>query len=86
MKVLASLLYKAAKEGSYVDPNKVYDILGLSEEDLLADQASGSESKVELFGKKLKSTDSSYVLLSVRQSVPIMSLLIDFHTGAMKRF
>ena len=48
---LASILYKAAKEGGYVDPKKVAEILGISEEDLFIDEKAGSENEDDIFGK-----------------------------------
>ena len=48
---LASILYKAAKEGSYADPKKVQEVLHISEEDLLIDERAGPENEDEMLGK-----------------------------------
>ena len=54
---MASILYKAAKEGSYVDPKKVQEILCISEEDLLDDQRAGPENEDEMLGKLLRNSN-----------------------------
>ena len=41
----------AAKEGSYVDPQKVQEILCISEEDLMTDERTGPENEDEILGK-----------------------------------